>query len=89
MTKTEVTDAECRCEFDVLQSGSVLAGTLETAVKEFRSHLTITSDAPDDDVRRVVRLARRGCFAEQLVQAPVPLLGTCTLNGTEIEVDVS
>ena len=62
-------------------SGSVLAGTVEGGVSEVRSDFDVESDGPEEELLRVVRLAKRGCFAEALVKNPVPMRSTVKLNG--------
>jgi hypothetical protein len=37
-------------------------------------------------IERIVRLAKQGCFAEQMVQTAVPLTSTYILNGVEREI---
>ncbi len=88
MTKRQVTSAECRCEFDAWVDGSVLKGTVTSGVREFRTHLVVESPEPDEVIARLIRLAKRGCFAEQLVQTPVPLRSTYLVNGRDFEVDL-
>ena len=43
--------------------------------------LSVDKAVGRDEVRNVVRLAKKGCFAEQLVVRPVPLTGSITING--------
>jgi len=86
MLKKRVTHAACRTEFDVYWDGSVLKGTLKSGVNEFRSYVTIESPESAEDVLRIIRLAKRGCFAEQLVRNPIPLKTTLTVNGEPLEI---
>ena len=88
MLKKRVTRARVRCEFDFFLDGSVLADTVHSGVTEFRTYLEIDSPESEADVARLVRTAKRGCYAEQLVQTPVPLVSSYTLNGRSITVDV-
>jgi hypothetical protein len=81
MTKTRIDHAECRAEFDISQHGSVLRDTAHSTVSAFRTHLTLTSDEPAERLERVLRLAKRLCFAEQLIVHPVELTSTFTVNG--------
>jgi hypothetical protein len=48
---------------------------------EVETHLEVESDDAPDKVRHVVRLAKKGCFAEQMVVRPVPLSGSIRING--------
>jgi hypothetical protein len=88
MLKKTVNKARVRCEFDFFLDGSVLADTVNSGVTEFRSFLEIESPESEEDVARLIRTAKRGCYAEQLVQTPVPLVSSYTLNGRSITVDV-
>jgi hypothetical protein len=88
MLKKTVHKARVRCEFDFFVDGSVLADTIHSGVTEFRTFLDIESPEPDDVVQRIIRTAKRGCYAEQLVQTPVPLVSSYTLNGRSISVDL-
>lgn len=89
MLKKEITHAECHCEFDIHQEGSVLADTYRSVAKEFRTHISIDSPESAADVARIIRLAKRSCFAEQLIPNAVPLVSTYTVNGSSTEVDLS
>ena len=68
---------------DYYLSGSVLAGTVTSGVTEVRSDFEVSSDADEEDIAYVIRLAKRGCFAERLVETAVPIKSTLTLNGKE------
>ncbi len=63
-----------------------MADTNEAGVSQLRSHLVLESPEPADVVARIVRAAKRGCFAEQLVQTAVPMASTFELNGQPIDV---
>jgi uncharacterized OsmC-like protein len=64
-------------------SGSVLAGTVGSGVTEVRSSFIVESDEPEDEILNVIRMAKRGCFAERLVETAVPIKSTLTLNGVD------
>ncbi|HEV8296182.1 MAG TPA: hypothetical protein VGQ20_02760 [Acidimicrobiales bacterium] len=63
-------------------TGSVKRGDIDARCTEARTHLDVQSDDAPDAVAEVVRLAHRGCFLEQLIERPVPVRSTLTLNGT-------
>ncbi len=71
-------------EMDYYLTGSVLAGTVESGVTRVRSDFEVDSDEAEEDVLYVIRLAKRGCFAERLVQTPVPIQSTLKLNGKDM-----
>ena len=83
MRKLTINSARVRVEMDYYLSGSVLAGTVNSGVTEVRSQFDVSSDEPEEDIAYVVRLAKRGCFAERLVETAVPMKSTLILNGKE------
>ena len=89
MLKKTITSAKCRCEFDFMLTGSVLQDTNRAIVKEFRTHLEIESPEPEEVIQKIVRAAKRGCYAEQLIQHPVPIVSTYVLNGKPGTIDLS
>ncbi len=83
MKKLTIKEARVHVEMDFYLSGSVLAGTVESGVTEVRSDFDVSSDEPEEDILNVIRLAKRGCFAERLVETAVPMQSTLKLNGKE------
>ncbi len=88
MLKKTITAARARCEFDFYLDGSLLADTISSKVTEFRTDLEIESPEPDEVIARIIRSAKRGCFAEQLVTTAVPLVSTYTVNGRSFEIEL-
>ena len=56
---------------------------MNSGVTEVRSDFEVTTDAPDDEILNVIRMAKRGCFAERLVETAVPVKSTLKLNGAD------
>ena len=83
MRKLTIDSARVHVEMDYYLSGSVLAGTVNSGVTEVRSQFDVSSDEPEEDITYVIRLAKRGCFAERLVETSVPIKSTLKLNGKE------
>ena len=83
MRKLTIDSARVHVEMDYYLSGSVLAGTVNSGVTEVRSQFEVSSDEPEEDITYVIRLAKRGCFAERLVETAVPIKSTLILNGKE------
>jgi uncharacterized OsmC-like protein len=81
MTKTRITKAKVRVLIHWYLTGSVTKGTVDSGCKGVETHLEVDSDDDPDKVRHVVRLAKKGCFAEQMVVRPVPLTGSIRING--------
>lgn len=88
MLKKQVTGASVRVEFDLYLGGSVLAGTVAGGATGVRSHLTIESPESPEDIKRLVRLAKQGCFAEQMLRKSTPIISTYAINGEESAVEV-
>lgn len=86
MLKKTIDRAECTVEFDWFLEGSVLQGTVNAGTTECRTHFLIESPESDEDILTIIRLAKRGCFAESMVQTAVPLLSTYVINGKESNV---
>ena len=84
MMKISVKKAACRIEFDYYLKGSVLKETVEAGCDGMRTHFTIESDAPREKVTTLVRTAKRGCFAENLIKKPVAVSSRMELNGVAV-----
>ncbi len=87
MTKTPFTKAKCRVEFDYFLKGSVLKGTVNSGCTAMRTHFDVESGEPREKVLNLIRLAKQGCYAEKMVEAPVPVTGTINLNGEAISLE--
>jgi uncharacterized OsmC-like protein len=85
MLKKTITHAEVRVEMDWFVRGSVLAETVDAGATECRTHFRIESPESDEDIARIVRLAKRGCFAERMVATAVPVRSTFEVNGQPME----
>ena len=88
MLRKRVTGASVRVEFDLYLGGSVLAGTVAGGATAVKSHLTIDSPESPEDIARLIRLAKQGCFAEQMIQRAMPLVSTYVVNGRETALQV-
>jgi uncharacterized OsmC-like protein len=51
-----------------------------------QTHLEVESDDDPEKIRNVVRLSKKGCFAEQMVVRPTPLTSTISINGQAFEL---
>lgn len=89
MMKKQVVRAECDVEFDWFLYGSVLEGTVRSGASACRTIFRIDSPEARDVILKIIRLAKQGCFAEQMVQAAVPLTSLYEVNGEQVDVDLS
>ena len=87
MMKIEFKHASCRVEFDYYLKGSVLKGTVKSGCSEVRTYFKVESGAPDDKVKALIRNAKQGCFAENLIKEPVSIKSSIELNGTTLDLE--
>ena len=88
MMKLEVRSVKVRVESDIFRGGSVLKGTVHSGFSEVRTHFELEADEPEEKLLKLIRSAKRGCFAENMVRKAVPLKSTYTVNGEDVEVDL-
>ena len=88
MLKKTIDRAECTVEFDWYLEGSVVRETVSAGATECHTHFVIDSPESEEDVQKIIRLAKRGCFAENMVQTSVPLVSTYVINGEESPVSL-
>lgn len=86
MMKVSIRAARCRCAFDFYQDGSVLRGTLYAEPVAFRTHLAIESDEPEAVIAKLIRMAKRSCFAERLIETKIDIESTFEVNGVAYEL---
>ncbi len=89
MKNLAMTSTKVHVEMDYYLTGSVLKGTVESGCSEVRTHFDVESDESEESIREIIRLAKRGCFVENMIQTAVPLKSSTTLNGTDITVDLN
>jgi len=81
MMKIKVEHASVRVRYRLVVGGSVLKGTVFCDVEGVDTHLSVESAAPPDQLVRLIRNAKSGCFAEGLIKKSVPLASTIDVNG--------
>ena len=86
MMKVSFTHAKVHVDFDYFLRGSVLKGTVNSGCTEVRTHFEVESDETAEKILAVIKNAKQGCFAEQMVTAAVPLNSTVSLNGESISL---
>lgn len=87
MMKVSFRGARVHVDFDYFLGGSVLKGTVRSGCSEVRTHFEVESDEAEERILAVIRNAKRGCFAEQMVTAAVPLKSTVALNGAPVSLE--
>jgi uncharacterized OsmC-like protein len=86
--KIPLKSAKVRVESDIFLGGSVLKGTVFSGFSEVRTHFQLESDAPEKKLMLLVRNAKRGCFAENMVQTAVPVKSSYEVNGKAVQVEL-
>ncbi len=82
MMKMKFKQASCRVEMDYFLRGSVLKGTVESGCTETRILFRVESDEEDAErLNMLIRNAKRGCFAESMIKAAVPVKSEVVVNG--------
>ena len=82
MMKLKFRQASCRVEMDYFLRGSVLKGTVESGCTETRVLFRVDTDEEDQArVNMLIRNAKRGCFAESMIKAAVPVKSMVEVNG--------
>jgi uncharacterized OsmC-like protein len=88
MMKLDVRSVKVRVESDIFLGGSVLKGTVYSGFSEVRTHFELESDEAQESLLKLIRNAKRGCFAENMVQTAVPVKSTYKVNGEDIGVEL-
>lgn len=63
------------------EQGSVLRGDAEGFADGFEIAISLDSDAPEADIRELIRLARQMCFTEKALAGETSLTVRQELNG--------
>lgn len=84
MMKLKIKKAQCHVEFDYVLGGSVLKGSVKTTWNSVSTSLDIDSEEPLEKIVQLVRNAKGGCFAENLVVQQVPLRSSVSLRGQTV-----
>ncbi len=81
MMKIKVGNASVRVRNRLMVGGSVLKGTVFCRVESVDTHLSVESDAPPDKLAHLIRNAKNGCFAENMIKQTAELNSTIEING--------
>lgn len=68
------------------EEGSVLRGDAEGFCDRFEIHISLDSNDDLTQVKEMIRLSHRLCFAEKAVIGTVPVIVTQAVNGQTIEM---
>ena len=68
-------------------AGSVLKGTVQVKWNSVSTRLKVESNEDPARIAALVRNAKRGCIAENLVVQQVPLHSEVELNGVSLDLE--
>ena len=66
------------------QSGSIGADTISSQLVDVETSLDIESNAPTEEIAKLVRTAERMCFLMDVIRNPHPVRAAVRLNGEEL-----
>lgn len=69
------------------EEGSVLRGDAEGYCDRFEIHISLESEEGIEEIRQLIRLAHRLCFAEKAVAGAVPIQISQQINGKTLEIE--
>ena len=87
MMKMKVERASCQVVFDYVLRGSVLRGTVNTTWEGVETNLEVISEEPPEKIAQLIKNAKGGCFAENMITQAVPLTSNVKLNGEAFLVE--
>ncbi len=79
--KVEMKRVSGSVRLNLTMTGAVLAGNIEAGASSVDTNYRIESDADPEVVRSILRSARDGCWARQMIAKPIPFNDSVTLNG--------
>ena len=87
MLKVDITKVRAQVKYDIERRGSVLAGTVKASLPKVISTYDIESAASAEEVARVIRAARAGCFVRAALTESVEMEDHTAHNGTPIDIE--
>ena len=72
-------------KLNLTMTGSVLAETIDAGASSVETNFVVESSADLETIGFILRNARRGCWARQMIAKPIPFKDTLTLNGESVE----
>ena len=85
--KIDVSNVRIKVIAQYKRSGSVLAGNIKSGCDNIRTELSLESDAPQDRVAHLIRMAENSCFTLGALREPVPCELVATVNGEQVEIE--
>jgi uncharacterized OsmC-like protein len=83
--KVEIKNVKGHIKFNLTMTGSVLAETID-AGSSVETDFQVESDADPEVIKTILLLARKGCWARQMIAKPTTFEDTLTLNGQTFQL---
>lgn len=83
--KVEIGNVKGYIKLNLTMTGSVLAETIDAGASSVETNFVVESDADAEVIRAILRNARNGCWARQMISKPIPFRDSLTLNGERFE----
>ncbi len=84
--KVEIKSVKGYIRLNLTMAGSVLAETIEAGASSIETKFEIESDEASEVIKSVLRNARNGCWARQMVAKRIHFDDTLTLNGESFDL---
>lgn len=79
--KTPITAARCHITATWWNEGSVLRGDYQTGIESLHTDLDVESDAPPEDVAKLIAMSERACYVLSALDRPPSATMDVMLNG--------
>lgn len=86
MRRVEIKKIKGKASVFFERTGSVALGTIEALVPRVETYYEIDSDADPEEIAKVLRVARAGCWVRQAVATPTSFEDHVTVNGQPLNV---
>ncbi|SVB55070.1 uncharacterized protein METZ01_LOCUS207924 [marine metagenome] len=84
--KIKIDNVKGSIKLNLRMVGSVLLETIDVTGSTIETDYEIQSSEDDETIISIVKLARKGCWARQMVANPTTFTDTLVLNGETIKV---
>jgi uncharacterized OsmC-like protein len=84
--KVEIKSVKGWIKLNLTMTGSVLQETIDAGASSIETRFEVESDADAATVENILRLARKGCWARQMIEKGTKFEDTLVLNGKDIKL---
>lgn len=84
--KIKIDSVKGSIKLNLKMIGSVLLETIDVTGSTVETHYDVKSAEDDETIVSILKLARKGCWARQMVANHTPFTDTLVLNGEAITI---